>query len=808
MRLWNDLRHAARALRREPAFAVLAILTVALGIGANTAIFSIVNGVLLRPLPYAEPDRLVALREVMPAMAQIYPTLPASARHFVEWRQRTKSFERLSAVDQSTATLTSGGEPERIDVLRTSADLFRTLGVRAARGRTFLEGEDQPGREGVALLSDSLWRRRFGADPRVVGRTILLNSRPTVVVGVMPAEFQSPSLAILPGGKSAIPQPDIFVPLVFSKDELSVWMGQFNYNVIARLRPGISAAQAAAELNFIAAQLVKASGEDVKLRASATPLLDSIAGPARLGLIVLLGAVGAVLLIVCVNLANLMLARGERHAREVAIRGALGAGVGRLIRQALVESLLLAVIGGALGVAVAAGSLDALAKSAPPEIPRLEEVHLDARVLLFAAAITTATGLLFGILPASRAACVDPQSALRAGGRTATGDSVGLRLRSALVVAEVTLSVVLLTTAGLLMTSFVRVMRAEKGFRAPAVLAADLQIPAARYREDAQRNQFHRRMLERMAAEPGVLSAALITALPLQGETWIDNVSVPGETQATWQQRTVNVRFVSPDYFRTMGIPLRSGRAFRDNDSRTVAMVSEGLAHLLWPGQDAIGRQVIDGNATRDVIGVAGDVRVEPDKPPVAMVYRPYWDWAPSRVVLVARSAGDPGSIAGAMRAAVGGVDRDVPLANIRTMQEVLDGSVAERRFQMRLAAAFAGTALLLAALGIYGVVSYSVARRAQETGIRMALGAQSWRLCTMVLVQAMTPVALGLLIGIGGALALGRVLGSLLYQVKPGDPGLLAAIALAIAAVGVAASLLPARRAIRTDPISALREE
>ena len=808
MSIWNDVRQAVRALRREPAFAVLAILTVALGIGANTAIFSIVNGVLLRPLPYHEPDRLVELREVMPAIVQTYPTLPASAWHFVQWRQRTKSFERVSAVDQGTATLTGSGEPERLDILRSSADLFRTIGVRAALGRTFVDGEDQEGREGVTVISDALWRRRFGADPRVIGRTILLNSRPVVVVGVLPADFRCPSLPLMPGGKSAIPQPDVFRPLVFSKDELGVLMGQFNYNVIARLRPGVSVAQATAELNLIAGQLVKASGEDVQLRASVMPLLDSMTGPARQGLVVLLGAVGAVLLIVCVNLANLMLARGERHTREVAIRRALGASGVRLIRKALAESLLIALAGGALGVAVAAAGLDFLVRSAPPEIPRLEDVHLDAPVLLFAVGISVATGLLFGLAPAWHAARTDPQATLRAGGRTATDGTGGLRLRSTLVVAEVTLSVLLLTTAGLLMTSFVRVMRAEKGFSAPAVLSADLQIPAARYHEEAQRNQFHRRALAQLAAEPGVLSAALITALPLQGETWIDNVSVVGDTRSSWQQPPANIRFVSPDYFRAMGIPLRSGRPFSDNDSRTVAIVSEGLAHLLWPGQNAVGRRLMDGDAPREVIAVAGDVRVEPDKPPVAMVYRPYWDWAPAGVILVARAAGDPRSIAGAMRSAISSVDRDVPLTKLRTMQEVLDGSVAERRFEMRLAAAFAGAALLLAALGIYGVVSYSVARRTQETGIRMALGAQSWQLCTMILMRAMTPVALGLFIGIGGAIALGRVLQSLLYEVRPGDPGLLAATALAIAAVGAAASFLPARRAIRMDPLTALREE
>jgi putative ABC transport system permease protein len=518
--------------------------------------------------------------------------------------------------------------------------------------------------------------------------------------------------------------------------------------------------------------------------------------------------VGSVLLIVCVNLANLMLARGERHARESAIQAALGAGGRRLVRQALSLSLLVALLGGALGVGIAAGSLGALVKSAPPDIPRLQEARLDARVLVFALAITTLTGLLFGLAPAWRAARTDPQSALKSGGRTGTGSAGALRLRSSLVVAEVGLSTVLLVTAGLLMSSFLRVMRGEKGFHAPTVLAADVQIPAAKYHEHAQRDQFFLRALDRLSAQPGVVSAAIVTALPLQGETWIDSVSVPGDTHSDWQKSPANVRFISPGYFRAMGIPLRSGRPFNDSDKRNVALISEGLAHLLWPGQDAVGRQVQDGETPREVIGVAGDVRADSDKPPVAMLYRPYWDYSPRQVTLVARAAGDPHSIAGAMRAAVRGVDPDVPLADIRTMQEVLEQSVAQRRFQMRLAAAFAAMALLLAALGIYGVVSYSVARRTNELGIRLALGAQAHQLYRMVLRQALTPVALGLLVGLAGALAAGRVLASLLYQVSPRDPELLAAAAMLLGAVALAASFLPARRAVGMNPLDALRDE
>jgi len=804
----NDLRYSLRALRREPGFAVAAILTVALGVGANTAVFSIVNGVLLRPLPYAQPERLVALREVVPAMVQTYPTLPVSARHLVEWRTRATSFERLSAMEPGTVTLTNGGEPEQLDSMRVSADMFRTLGVQAALGRTFLDGEDQEGRNDVAVLSDSLWRRRFHADPGIAGRVIHLDSRAVTVAGVLPAWFQFPSLEMMEAGKSNAARPEVFVPKVFQKDELAELMGMFNYNVVGRLKPGVPVARARAELDVIEAQLVKQSGEKMELRTAAAPLLDSMTGKSRRGLLVLLAAVGSVLLIVCVNLANLMLARAERQGHEAAIRTALGATPGRLMRQGLTQALLIAFLGGALGVGVAWAGLGALVASAPADIPRLEDVHLDLRVLAFALGITTLAGLLFGLAPAWHAARTDPQSALKGGGRTATSGSGTLRLRSALVAAEVGLSAVLLVTGALLTTSFLRVLRADKGFRAPAVLAAEVQIPWLKYSQDEQRSQFHRRVVERLAAAPGVLSAGVSTQLPLQGETWIDVVSLPGDTHPDWEKTSTNVRFISPDYLRTMGIPLRAGRPFNDNDPKTVVIVSERIAHLLWHGQDPVGRKIMDGDQAREVVGVAVDVRADPDKPAVATIYRPYWDWAPRQVRLVARAAGDPRSIMGAMRAAVRSMDPDVPLAEVRTMQEVLEQSVAERRFQTLLASAFAATALLLAGLGIYGVVSYSVARRTNEMGIRIALGAQAGDVYRLVLRQAMTPVALGLVAGLAGAMAAGRVLASLLYEVLPNDPAAIGTAALLLAAVGLAASFTPARRALRADPVAALRQE
>jgi len=808
MSTWNDVRYSLRALGREPGFAAAAILTVALGVGANTAIFSIVNGVLLRPLPYAAPERLVALREVVPAFVKMYPTLPVCVHHFVEWRARARSFERLSAMDPTTTTLTDGVQAEQLDAMRVSADIFRSLGVQAALGRTFVDGEDQEGRNGVAVLSDSLWRRRFHADPRIVGQTIHLDSRAVTVAGILPAWFEFPSLQITETAKPTALRPEVFIPAVFRKDELETLMGMFNYNVVARLRPGVPVERSQAELDVIAAQLVKQSGEKLELRAQATPLLDYMTGRSRRGLLVLLGAVGSVLLIVCVNLANLMLARAERQGREAAIRTALGASPARLLRQAFTQALVIALLGGALGVGVAWAGLGALVRSAPADIPRIAEVHLDLRVLLFALGITTLAGLLFGLAPAWHAARTDPQTALKGSGRTATSGSGGLRLRSALVAAEVGLSGVLLVTGALLMTSFLRIIRAEKGFRAPAVLSAQIQIPRAKYTEDAQSNQFYRRLLASLAAQPGVLSAGIGTQLPLQGETWVDSVSLPGDQRPTWQQPTTNVRFISPDYLRTMGIPLRAGRPFNDNDPTSAVIVSESLAHLLWHGQDPLGRKLMDGEQAREVIGVAGDVRAEPHKAAVATLYRPYWDWAPRRVVLVARAAGDPRSVVGAMRAAVRSVDSEVPLAEVQSMQEVLEQSVAERRFQMLLAAAFAVTALLLTSLGIYGVVSYSVARRTNEIGIRMALGAQTHDVYGMVLRQAMTPVVAGLAVGLAGAVALGTLLASLLYEVRPNDPATIAAVALVLAAVGLAASFTPARRALRTDPLAALRQE
>ncbi len=811
MSIWRDLRFAARVLRREPGFTIIAILMLALGIGANTAIFSVVDGVLLKPLAYHDPGRLVSIREIMPHIAHLYPTLPVSARHFVEWRKQCTSFEGMSAIMQATLNLTGRGEPERLEAASVSPNLFRILGVRMALGRDFLDEEEQRGRDLVVVLTNDLWRRRFNADPSLIGKTIQLNGLAHNVVGILPPDFRYPNRNSFGTSESVAPQSDLFRPASFSDDELAELLGRHNYAVVARLKPGATRQRASAELEAVQLQMIRLAGEKTELRADVTPLLDTVVGNTRRGLVLLLCAVGAVLLIVCVNLANLLLARGERRAREVAVRTALGASRAQLIRNALAEVLLIGLAGGALGLIVASSAVAALRRSAI-NIPRLEEVQVDARVMLFALAATVLTCLLFGLLPAWRTSRADPQQTLKAGGRTATESRGGMRIRGALVTAEVALSAVLLITAGLLMNSFVRLMRIDKGFSAPTVLAVDIGIQGPGYAKREQRENFYRRLLDDLAARPGVQAAAICTALPLQGETWIDSAYVPGMPASEASEIQVNVRFASADYFRTMGIPLRAGRTFSDNDrNRRVAVISELLAGQLWPGRDAVGRTFSRGNDMNyEVIGVAGDVRAEAHKAPVSMVYRPYWDknWVPSRSILVARATGDPRSVAGAMRAAVHATDPAVPVPQMRTIAEVLDQSVAQRRFQMTLAGSFAATALLLACLGIYGVISYSVARRTGEMGIRAALGARPGDLYGLILRQGMAPVVAGLVLGVAAALAVGRMLGSFLFEVRARDPLTIAAVSALLVAVAIAACFLPARRAARVEPTAALRYE
>ncbi len=626
---------------------------------------------------------------------------------------------------------------------------------------------------------------------------------------MLPASFRYP-VGTGFAGFSAAAKTEVFRPLGYENDDLKLHMGDFNYWVTARLRPGVSIAKARAELNVVQAGISARLPDNLDLHASMAPLRERMVGDVRQGLVLLMAAVGAVLMILWVNLANLSLVRAAGRARDAAIRTALGASRGRLVRQSLVESLLLALTGGALGVALAYGGLRALLATAPIDLPRLNEVHVDLGVLLFALAVSLAAGAVLGILPALRSAAAAPFESLKSGSRTSTEGRRGLRIRDLLVSLEVGLGATLLVTAGLLISSFVRVMTVDKGFDVERVMALDMSLPATRYSDDARSAAFYRRVLEKAAAMPGVESVALVSALPLEGEIWIDIVGTEHDPRPLLEKPSTNVRFISPGYFQTLRIALRDGRDFQEQDQkRKVTIISAGLAQRVWPGQNPLGRKLDNGNGLLEVVGVTPDIRsTSLDHDPVNMMYQPYWQFAQRQGSLLVRTAMDPRGIAAALRSAIWAVDSEVPIPEVRTLDQVMERSVAQRRFQVMLVVLFAAAALALAAFGTYGVVSYAVARRRAEMGIRMALGATRSNVLKMVLRQGMMPVVAGLAGGAMAALALGRFMASLLFQVSAHDPLVFIAAAAVLLLVSAAACLVPARRATQVDPTEALRCE
>jgi putative ABC transport system permease protein len=805
----NEIRYALRSISRDRAFAAMVVLSLALGIGANTAIFSMVNGVLMQPPAYREPARLVAVNQIVPKFAKAYPALPVNPGILLEWRKQAKSFESIGALEPNSFDLTGVGEPELISGAAVSANFFHVLGVQPRLGRSFVESEDWTGHDRVAVIADSLWKRRLHSDPNIIGRKIMLNGRPYEVIGVMPAgfrSFQTPLFGSLRSEKA-----EIFKPIGYDNDDLKLRVNNLNYWVVARLGPGVTLSRAQAELNAVQHAISAQIQGDFGLQAGMKPLLDQIVGGARQGLVLLMAAVGAVLLVLCVNLANLSLARAAGRSRDSAIRTALGASRGRLVRQNLVESLILSLTGGVLGVILAAWGLRALVAAAPIDLPRLHDVHLDWRVLLFAVLLSLGTGLLFGILPALRSAASSPFETLKAGSRTNTEGRQSARVRNSLVSLEVGLSAALLVTAGLLMASFTRLMTMDKGFDVERVIAADIALPGAKYPKDTQRTAFYQRVLEQVRSLPGVQQVSMTSALPLQGETWIDMLGAEGDTRPEIERPSTNVRFVSPGYFQALHIPLRDGRDFAESDhGRKVTVLSAGLAQKIWPGQNALGRKVDNGSGKPiEVVGITPDIRsTSLDQDPVNMMYLPYWQNPQYSGSLLVRTAMDPRGIAGALRSAVWSVDSEVPVPEIRTMEQVMVQSVGQRRFQMLLVLLFAAGALGLAAFGTYGVVSYAVTRRRAEMGIRMALGAERGDLLRMVLRQGMTPVFAGLGAGVVAALAVGSYLSSLLFQVSPRDPVAFATACGVLLLVSAAACLIPARRATRVNPIDALRFE
>ncbi len=802
--LRQDILYALRRLAHAPGFSLVAIATLALGIGANSAIFSVINAVLVRPLPYAEPEQLV----MVSATWKDKPVV-MSPQNFLDVAAATQTLQGLAATDTGGVTLTGRGAPERLEGATVSASFFDVLGVPPLVGRGFVAGENEPGHTKVVVLGERLWGSRFGADPAIVGQSILLNREPHLVVGVAPAAAGFPEGA------------QLWRPMEYDASFRTLSRGAWYLTVVGRLRPGVSVAEARAELATIAGRLEKQYPEHNEgVGATARPLQAALVGPSRTALLVLLGAVGLVLLIACVNVANLLLARVAARETELAVRAALGAGRRRLVRQLLTESVLLSLLGGAAGVLLAYASLGSLLALQPEGVPRLAEVRIDRAVMLFAAALSMATGLFFGVFPALHTTARPTAQTLREGSRSVLTGS-GRRLRGTLVAAQVALAMMLLAGAGLLLRSFDRLRRVDPGFRTENALSFRLSLPETAYPEEPRVAAFYSELQRRLAALPGVRGTGAVMGLPLSGLMFQLTFDVEGRAPVPFaQQPSMQVRVATPGYLEAMGIPLRRGRMLEASDtagSRPVVVLSESAVRRFFPDEDPIGKRINVGwrrpddmpKAGGEVVGIVGDVRelgLAKDHPPE--IYIPHAQLPTNSMDVVLRSSLDARSLTRSVERVVAELDPELPLARVQTLETIVARSVSEPRFYMVLLGAFAAMAVGLAALGIFGVMSYAVVQRSREIGIRVALGADPRDVRGMVLRDALVLTLSGVSAGLAGALALSRVIASLLFQLSPTDPATLAAVAAGLTAVALLASYLPARRATRVDPLEALRSE
>jgi putative ABC transport system permease protein len=800
--LRQDLAYAIRRLRRSPGFTAVAIATLAVGIGANSAIFSVVRAVLLKPLPFDEPERLVRVAQTWQGRPVVY-----SPQNFLDVEAEARSFEGLSAVVENGMTLTSGGPPARVEGASVSASFFDVLRVRPTPGRGFVRGENDPGRTRVAVLGQRLWSRRFGADPTLVGRTIELDREPYEVVGIAPADFSFPEGV------------EIWTPLEHDEVFRTKSRGAWYLTVIGRLRPEASIDSARDEVATIAARLARTYPDaDEGVGGTVGSLQESLVGDVRPALLVLLGAVGLVLLIACVNVANLLLARVAAREVELAVRTALGAGRLALVRQLLTESLLLAALGGIAGIFLAWLSLDSLLALQPRGVPRLSEVHVDRAVAAFTALVSVVTGLLFGVFPALHSTRRATADTLREGGRGLLGGRAG-RLRGGLVIGQMALAMMLLAGAGLLVRSFTQLRRVDPGFRSDGVLTFRISLPESAYAEDARRTAFFDELVARLRALPGVSGAGAVSGLPLGGSRFGFSFEIAGRPPVTpAQQPSIELRIVTADYLKTMGIPLRLGRGIEASDTASappVVVLSESAARRYFPGEDPLGQRLkigmrtSQGSAGGEIVGVVGDVKdggLAADSLPTA--YLPYAQTPFGTLDVLVRTATSPLALLSAAQGVVRELDPELALARVRTLDDVVARSISEPRFYTVLLGAFATIALLLAAIGIFGVLSYAVVQRSREIGIRVALGAHPAQVLGLVLRQALLLSATGVAAGLVGALLLGRALSSLLFQLSPRDPATLACVAGLLVFVALVASYLPARQATRVDPLVALRSE
>jgi putative ABC transport system permease protein len=802
--LWQDLRYGARILLKKPGFTLTAVLTLALGVGANTAIFSVVNSVLLRPLPYPNAERLMTIWE--DHRARNGPVNEwTSPPGFEDWRDQAKSFDHVVALQGWGPTLTGQGDPEQLVGALVSHDTFATLGVTPALGRTFRPEEDQRGVESVVIISDGLWRRRFGADPSLVGKKISLNGESRMVIGVMPAGFKFPIIA----------GADIWRPIQPALGP-GCQRGCITVRVMARLKPEATEAQARAELNAIAARVERQFPDtNAKVGATLVPLHEFLVGPVKTRMLALLTAVGFVLLIACANVANLLLARSATREKEIAVRASLGAGRRRIARQLLSESLLLAVIGGAMGLLLAYWLVDLLVSFSPQGTPRLDEIGMDRRVLGYTMAITILTGLLFGAAPVWQLFKADLNQSLRDGGKGLQVARSGRRALSALVVAETALALTLLAGAGLLVRSFIRLQRVDPGFNPRNVLTAVVTLPQAVYPERNQIAPFYSRLLERVRTLPGVRSAAAVSSLPLAGSYTDADFVIEGRPAPQPDQRPVAwVGSVSNDYFHTMGMRLVAGREFNERDSENspkVVIISEATARRHFPNEDPIGKRIGNGrpDGWREIVGVTADVKhFGLNQDARVSMFFPQSQQPARRMFVVARTTADPMSLSSALRGAVAAMDKNLAVSNISPMEEITAQSVGQERFTLLLLGLFSSLALLLAVAGIYGVMSYAVAQRTHEIGVRVALGAQTRDVLKLVVTQGMALVSAGVGIGLASALALTRFIRGLLFGVSATDPLTFLAISILLSIVALLACYLPARRATKVDPLVALRRE
>ncbi len=805
--LMQDLRYGVRTLRKIPAFTAVAILTLALGIGANTAIFSVVNGVLLRPLPYRDPSRLVLIAEKSP-----FPVISTSYENYVDWRDQSKSFEAMEATRAGSITLTGAGEPERLIVRMATAGLYPMLGINAAVGRTFLAEEDRAGGAPVALLSYGLWQRRFGGSADVIGKTIHLDLQPYQVVGVMPAGFQimQPADVYLP-----------FTPWAKTLPDDRNWHP--GIIPLARMKQGVTREQARAEMVGITKRLEQQYPDyNTGTSADVVGLQDQIVQNSRPALLLLLGAVSFVLLIACANVANLLLARATSRQKEVAIRTAMGASRGRVIRQLLTESVLLSLAGGLLGVIVGWTAVKILPSIAGDSIPPGAPIGLDPWVLGFTAVVSILTGLLFGIVPALRTANLDLRETLNESSRGSTGGPDQHVLRGALVALEIGLAMLLLVGSGLLLRSFSRLQEVPPGFQPDHLLVADIPLSQTAYAKPEDRYQFFDRLVERARALPGVRSAAAASFLPVSGGGSIIHFNITGRPpKSPHDFVAAGYRTITPNYLETMGVPLKLGRLFTSADNEkapAVVVINSTMAKTFFANENPLGKRLQLGALpdkdvpTMEIVGVVGDVKFGLGTDPQAEMYLPYRQadqvLPVYQLSVVLRTAGDPAQQTSALRSALADIDPNQPLVHVRTMEENMSTTVAQPRFRTWLIGILALLALVLAAVGVYGVMSYTVTQRTSEIGVRVALGAQAGDVFRMIVGNGLRLALFGVVIGVVAALALTRLLQSFLFGVSAYDPVTFIAVSLVLTLVAVAASYFPARRATRVDPIRALRYE